>query len=165
MKCTACSSETQDDAQFCGVCGTNLSSGGATTKPGLPTVGFGKAISRGFTNYITFSGRATRAEYWWWVLFASLIGFIPLAGLVTLIPTLAVTSRRFHDIGKSGWLQILPVALIVVAVISAVAPILIPPIVWMIAAFASYVVLIVLLVRKGDEGSNKYGPDSRTISQ
>ena len=159
MKCTACSSETQDDAQFCGVCGTNLSSGGATTKPGLPTVGFGKAISRGFTNYITFSGRATRSEYWWWVLFAFLIGFIPLAGLVTLIPTLAVTSRRFHDIGKSGWLQILPVALIVVAVISAGDPILI------IAAFASYVVLIVLLVRKGDEGSNKYGPDSRTISQ
>ena len=39
------------------------------------------------------------------------------------------------------------------------------PTIPMIAAFASYVVLIVLLVRKGDEGSNKYGPDSRTISQ
>ena len=93
------------------------------------------------------------------------MGLIPFAGLVTLIPTLAVTSRRFHDIGQSGWLQILPFALIVVAVISVIVPIPIPPVVWMIAAFASFVVLIVWLVRKGDEGSNKYGPDPRTTSQ
>ena len=72
-----------------------------------------------------------------------------------------MTSRRLHDIGKSGWLQILPFALIVVVVISAVAAILIHPAVWMIAAFASFVVLILWLVRKGDEGPNKYGPDPR----
>ena len=95
------------------------------------------------------------------MLFTFLLGLIPLAGLVTLIPTLAVTSRRLHDIGKSGWLQILPWAIFGVVVISAVAAIPIPPAVWIIAAFASFVVLIVWLVRKGDEGANKYGPDPR----
>ena len=132
--------------------------------PSLPSVGFGEAISRGFTNYITFSGRASRPEYWWWMLFTFLLTLIPLAGLVTLILTLAVASRLLHDIGKSGWLQILPFALTVVAIISAVAAIPIPPAVWMIAAFASIVLLIVWLVRKGDKGPNKYGPDPRYVS-
>ena len=96
----------------------------------------------------------------WWVLFTSLIGLIPFAGLVTLIPTLAVTSRRFHDIGKSGWLQILPFALIVVAIpLGTVSQNYIPPIVTIIAAFACIVLLFVWLIKKGDEGPNKYGPD------
>ena len=164
MKCPTCSNDNPAGAQFCGVCGANLNSVKPSTSTELSPVGFGKAISRGFTNYFTFSGRAGRPEYWWWMLFSSLIGLIPFAGLVTLMPTLAVTSRRFHDIGQSGWLQILPFALIVVAVISAFAPILIPPDVWVLAAFASFVGLIVWLVRKGDEGSNKYGPDPRRPS-
>ena len=160
MKCPTCCNDNPAGAQFCGGCGASLSSGRVAARPGLPTVGFGEAINRGFTYYFTFSGRASRPEYWWWGLFTSLIGLIPFAGLVTLIPTLAVTSRRFHDIGKSGWLQILPFALIVVAVITLFVDIL-NPVVWMIAAFASFVVLIVWLVRKGDEGPNKYGPDPR----
>ena len=142
MKCTACGNDSLENAQFCAGCGASLSSGRVAARPGLPTVGFGEAISRGFTNYFTFSGRASRPAYWWWVLFTILIGLIPFAGLVTLIPTLAVTSRRFHDIGKSGWLLILPFALIVVAVITLFVDILGPNI-WMIAAFASFVVLIV----------------------
>ena len=161
MKCPTCGRDNPENAQFCGVCGTNLISGEVTVGPELPMVSFGGAIIRGFSNYFNFSGRATRAECWWWVLFAFLIGLIPFAGLVTLIPNLAVTSRRLHDIGKSGWLQILPWAIFGVAVISAVAAIPIPPAVWIIAAFASFVVLIVWLVRKGDEGANKYDPDPR----
>ena len=35
-------------------------------------VGFGAAIKRGFAGWSTWSGRATRAEYWWWTLFAAL---------------------------------------------------------------------------------------------
>ena len=107
MKCQTCGNDNAENAQFCGGCGASLSSGRVAARPGLPTVGFGEAISRGFTNYFTFSGRASRPEYWWWVLFTFLLGLIPLAGLVTLIPTLAVTSRRLHDIGKTGWWQLL----------------------------------------------------------
>jgi len=44
-------------------------------------LGFGEPIKRGFRNNSTFSGRATRAENWWWVLFAT-IGSLWLALLV-----------------------------------------------------------------------------------
>ena len=66
MKCTACGKDNPDNAQFRGLCGANLISGEASAGTELPMVGFGEAISRGFSNYFTFSGRATRAENWWW---------------------------------------------------------------------------------------------------
>ena len=167
MECPTCGNGNPENAQFCGGCGANLISGEASVGTELPMVSFGGAIIRGFSNYFNFSGRATRAECWWWVLFASLIGLIPFAGLVTLIPNLAVTSRRLHDIGKSGWLQIIPWAILVVAfgsagVVSAsVDNAGFPFVIGAIVACASLVVLIVWLVRKGDEGPNKYGPDPR----
>ena len=108
MKCTACGNDSPENAQFCAGCGASLSSGRVAARPGLPTVGFGEAISRGFTNYFTFSGRASRPEYWWWVLFTALVAIIPLSILVTFIPSLALASKKLHDIGKSGWSLILP---------------------------------------------------------
>jgi len=164
MKCTACGNDNEENAQFCGGCGASLSSGRVAARPVLPTVGFGEAISRGFTSYFTFSGRASRPEYWWWVLFTALVAIIPVSILVTFIPSLAVTSRRLHDIGKSGWLQILPFAFIVVAfisfIVSAVSGIGNAG-GWIIAAIASSVVLFVLLASKGDEGPNNSDPDPR----
>ena len=70
-------------------------------------VSFGEAIKLGFHGYVKFSGRSTRAEYWWWVLFVILtqqalnvvnirIGI--LFGLAVLIPGLALGTRRLHDI-------------------------------------------------------------------
>lgn len=75
---------------------------------------FGEAIKSVFSKYATFSGRARRSEYWYFYLFnllvsvgLSMIPFVNLFGglwsLAVLIPTWAVTVRRFHDIGKSGW--------------------------------------------------------------
>jgi len=37
-------------------------------------MGFGQAISSGFKNYVNFSGRAMRSEFWWWFLFVWLVG-------------------------------------------------------------------------------------------
>ena len=74
-----------------------------------------------------FGGRATRPEFWWWVLattIASLVlgavdsligvltggyGYSPFSTIFTLailLPHLAVTARRLHDIGKTGWWQV-----------------------------------------------------------
>ena len=39
-------------------------------------VSFGKAISLGFRNYVNFTGVSRRSEYWWWVLFSVLLGFV-----------------------------------------------------------------------------------------
>jgi len=138
MKCQECGHENAGDAQFCGVCGINLISGEASTGTELPMVGFGEAISRGFSNYFTFSGRATRAENWWWALFATLLGVIPFASLVTLIPSLALGARRLHDINRTGWWLLL----------------------WLVPVIG-WIVLIMWAIKRGDNGPNKYGPDPR----
>ena len=82
---------------------------------------FGQAISNCFSNYATFSGRASRSEYWYFCLFllvgniCTLVADVLILGdmetqpinlifyLATLLPALAVLARRLHDINKSGW--------------------------------------------------------------
>jgi uncharacterized membrane protein YhaH (DUF805 family) len=79
---------------------------------------FNEAISDGFSKYAMFSGRSSRSAYWWWYLFAVLVGvgasildmiigttFVlsGIAGLALFIPNLAILVRRFHDSGHSGW--------------------------------------------------------------
>ena len=84
------------------------------------------AVIQGFRKYVVFGGRATRAEFWWWVLFIFIGGIVlsvidriigllgvwehgpleTLFSLATLLPGLAVTARRLHDIGKTGWWQL-----------------------------------------------------------
>lgn len=76
-------------------------------------VDFVAAIKLYFANYANFKGRSTRAEYWWAMLFVFLlslviqfIGSYTLWLIVTLglmIPNWSIATRRFHDIGKSGW--------------------------------------------------------------
>jgi uncharacterized membrane protein YhaH (DUF805 family) len=79
---------------------------------------FTEAVRDGLSKYATFSGRSSRAAYWWFYLFAVLV-FIAaviidvalktggivygLSVLALLLPNLAVTVRRLHDIGRSGW--------------------------------------------------------------
>ncbi|SNR15963.1 DUF805 domain-containing protein [Tenacibaculum jejuense] len=69
-------------------------------------------------DYANFSGRARREEFWMFTLISFLINIglsiiifmIPdlylissLYSLIIIVPTLAVTARRLHDIGKSAW--------------------------------------------------------------
>lgn len=90
-------------------------------------MGFGEAISTCMGKYATFSGRATRSEFWWFYLFSLLMGWgatlvgyaifqdnflmaelLPnIISLALLVPSMAAGSRRLHDIGKSGWWQLL----------------------------------------------------------
>ena len=77
-----------------------------------------QAVKTVLANYAKFEGRSGRPEYWWWVLAytvayvaAYLLGGVVGAGrllagllaLAMLVPNVAVSVRRFHDIGKSGW--------------------------------------------------------------
>ena len=101
-----------------------------------------------FKKYAVFSGRASRAEYWYFVLAMLIVGFSvglvgALAGfteaelelfsnllsLAILLPSIAVGVRRMHDINKSGWFIIIPIY------------------------------NIYLAVQKGDVGPNQYGED------
>lgn len=74
-------------------------------------------------NYATFKGRASRSEYWYFVLFniifSIVLGFVSgivelpilytIYSLVLLIPSIAVAVRRMHDVGKSGWFVLIPI--------------------------------------------------------
>lgn len=77
---------------------------------------FNESISTCFIKYATFDGRASRPEFWWFILFTWLVsaglGMIndvlsALFSLGVLIPSLAVGARRLHDTNRSGWLQLL----------------------------------------------------------
>ena len=74
------------------------------------TMTFGQSIKTCFSKYVTFSGRATRSEYWWFALLSFIVGLIPfvqILALLFILPSLAVAVRRMHDIGKSGWFVLL----------------------------------------------------------
>ena len=112
--------------------------------------------------YAVFSGRARRAEYWYFVLFNIIVlivlslidtllgtttgvsSFGILSGiysLAVLIPTLAVTVRRLHDIDRTGWWILIN---------------LIP--------LVGTIVLLVFAVTDGTPGNNKYGPNPKEVT-
>ncbi len=109
--------------------------------------------------YADFGGRARRQEFWMFVLFNIIVSFILglvdgilgfdsyglglLSGLyllAILVPGLAVSVRRLHDIGKSGWM-------ILVGLIPLIG------IIW----------LLILYVQEGNSGENKYGQDPKGV--
>ena len=78
---------------------------------GPQTMNFVESIKTCLGKYVDFSGRASRAEYWWFFLFSFIIGLIPVVNFLSIlliVPTLSVSWRRMHDIGKSGWFLIIP---------------------------------------------------------
>jgi uncharacterized membrane protein YhaH (DUF805 family) len=104
---------------------------------------FGESISTCLKKYAAFDGRASRSELWWFFLFSflvqaagSIIGTVVagVLGLVLLLPGLAVSVRRLHDIGKSGWFILVG---------------LIPLIGW--------VILLYWYVQPGTAGANDFG--------
>ena len=144
----------------------------------LAMVSFPQAIKLGFKNYFKFSGRATRAEFWWWALLVTLGGLIPFLGwilrIALLIPSISVTARRLHDVGKSGWRQLWAllalspwvfIVLVALVVGDAIVYTLVSLFIYLIITFAISIGLTIMivdwLVRKGETGSNKYGPDPR----
>jgi uncharacterized membrane protein YhaH (DUF805 family) len=94
---------------------------------------FPDAVKICFNKYVDFNGRARRSEFWWWALFTVLLGLVAsiidailgtgsssgtgliqgLAQLAVLLPSLAVGARRLHDTGRSGWWQLLWIAIVV----------------------------------------------------
>ena len=81
---------------------------------------------------------------------------------------LALASRRLHDIGKSGWWQILPLGVRILGLLLLQRPLgsLLFLLLGLILFFGSYILFFIWVLRQGDEGPNKYGLDPRqTTSQ
>jgi len=76
---------------------------------------FAESIRVCFAKYADFSGSASRPEFWWWTLF-TLIASLALEivddrlslvfVIATVLPSLSVATRRLHDVGRSGWWQL-----------------------------------------------------------
>lgn len=114
---------------------------------------FIESIKTVYAKYGTFSGRATRSEYWWFVLYTYIVllaffalgiiaqseslglGGIGIFIAISFIPCLALRVRRLHDIGKSGW--------------------------WIFLGLVPYIGEFVLFIFSvmGSDGENEYGPD------
>ena len=117
---------------------------------------FFEAITSGFRNYVNFSGRAIRSEFWYWTLFcvvvAIVLGLIDqrlnpgtrlgafsfveiLVWLALILPSLAVSVRRLHDIDRTGWWVLLNLTTI------------------------GTLVLIYWACLRGTVSANRFGPD------
>ncbi|WP_404384682.1 DUF805 domain-containing protein [Caenispirillum salinarum] len=115
---------------------------------------FVDAISICFKKYVDFSGRARRAEYWYWTLFTVVVSICtsildavmfphnmwsPLNAvfnIAILLPSIAVMVRRLHDTDRSGWWALIS---------------LIPIVGW--------IVLVIWMIGKGTDGPNRFGND------
>jgi len=114
-----------------------------------------------FENYANFSGRARRSEYWYFALMNFIIlilaavldnalgltfGVLPygyiylIVALAVFVPGLAVSVRRLHDVGKSGWFYFI----VLIPLVGAI---------W----------LLVLFCTEGNHGENQYGQDPKAI--
>lgn len=102
-------------------------------------------------HYADFSGRASRQQFWMFILACIIVGVIAgvvdgiigiklVTAIVTLaliVPSVAISARRLHDTGKTAWLLLLG-----------------------FVPFVGPIILIVLYALKGDAGTNQYGPAS-----
>ncbi len=116
------------------------------------SMGFPDAVRSVLTRYADFSGRARRAEYWWFFLFAVLVALVAavldgiigasvfslLTALGLLVPNLAVSVRRLHDTDRSGW--------------------------WLLLNLVPFggIVLLVFYCLEGQPHPNRFGPSSKS---
>lgn len=143
---------------------------------------------RPLEKYADFSGRAPRAEYWWYVLgliiayivlmvVESIVGlkgmvfgvYGPLTALLwlgTIVPGLACSVRRLHDTNRSGWWLLLMVPYVVSAIFTLMAfaggggmAALGTAGLMSIVALICAIVLLVFMVLPGTPGDNRYGPN------
>jgi uncharacterized membrane protein YhaH (DUF805 family) len=113
---------------------------------------FADAVRSVLTQYVGFTGRARRSEYWYFVLAYLILDIVVsiidgvigtqilayLLGLALLLPSLAVGVRRLHDTNRSGWWILIGLIPLVGAII-----------------------LIVFFVQEGSAGPNAYGADPK----
>lgn len=136
--------------------------------------------------YAIFNGRSRRKEFWMYILIGFLISIVlsiidnsldlfyfsldeqsllsSIYSLIVFIPGLAVSVRRPHDIGKSGWLILIPYgifAFILASIFSGLFFIWSFRIFGILAFLGSSIWLIVLFATEGDQGENSYGKDPK----
>ncbi|MFZ9385781.1 MAG: DUF805 domain-containing protein [Candidatus Limnocylindrus sp.] len=145
------------------------------------------AVKSVYSKYATFSGRASRAEYWYFFLFTIIAGAALSAiestlatafSIANVVPNLAVAVRRLHDTNRSGKLIValilVEVVLFLVIVVSFVAGISgaiggnenvatgggIGVLVGVVLFVVLAIYWIYLMAKRGDAGPNRFGDPS-----
>jgi len=145
------------------------------------------AVKSVYSKYATFSGRASRAEYWYFFLFTIIAGAALSAiestlatafSIANVVPNLAVAVRRLHDTNRSGKLIValilVEVVFFLVIVVSFVAGISgaiggnenvatgggIGVLVGVVLFVVLAIYWIYLMAKRGDAGSNRFGDPS-----
>ena len=162
--CFYCGLETAPDTNYCGRCGAAIA-----YLPRVEELGLWGYFVKCMKNYAQFDGRARRKEFWGFSLFSTLFSLVPVLGslwnLAALVPTLAVTWRRFHDRGHSGVYFILICLMAVAGAFLIGIGILIEmPILWVFAVALILVAMIVNLVitcSDSQPGDNRFGPNPK----
>ena len=145
---------------------------------------FFEAVKTALSKYAVFSGRARRKEYWYFCLFNGLVGSIvgvlgalmqkPKAmtllsmvyALAFLLPEIAVTVRRLHDTGHSGWWYLLRVAGLTLSQTAnqLLSPenLLIPSLM-VLGALAIMLPVFVWVCTDSQPGTNRFGPNPKGV--
>jgi uncharacterized membrane protein YhaH (DUF805 family) len=128
--CSSCGAIIKKEAEICPKCGVRQKPVSASRKK-IGWVYFADAVKK----YVVFSGRARRAEFWWYCVcvfaiqsFAYLIStyvfggqwFSNIVSLGLFLPSLTVGWRRMHDVGKPGGFILIPIYNIVLAATAGV---------------------------------------------
>jgi len=125
-------------------------------------VTFTESISTCLSRYATFSGRASRSEYWWFYLAYALVGLVPIVGPIVglgiTIPQLAAGARRLHDVDRSGWWQAPPSILVFLGLILLEAIDETIAVSILVLGLASAIPVVVWLATAGKPEANRFGP-------
>lgn len=129
--CRGCGKEIHETALTCPHCGApqNVAmpkDSGSTHSDISGSSTSGNEYIGALKKYAVFSGRATRKEYWMFVLYNFLVSFVlglvdgiigsengavsTIYSLALFIPSIAVGVRRMHDTNRSGWWLLVPIA-------------------------------------------------------
>ncbi len=157
-------------------------SGGSAAGAGVENLTPIQYIQKCLRLFVDGKGRARRAEYWWWtlaiVVISVVLGVLELSlfgvnaygqpnnqilssifSLAVAAPGISVASRRFHDVGLSGWLV---AGFVAAFVIGSMLTMMLNPL-GMVVMFAAGIGMLVIAVMPSKPGANQYGPNPKGL--
>jgi uncharacterized membrane protein YhaH (DUF805 family) len=150
--CRGCGAQIHETASACPKCGAPQGLPKFEQRPQT----FMGAVANSLHRYGRFSGRSTRAEYWYFILFTFLVALVAgfaegiflggsqiistIVNLALLPPSLAIQVRRLHDLDRVGWWWWLTVVPIV-----------------------GWLILLIWNCTHGTRAENRFGPDPVSV--